>query len=64
MFATGSSEAATEKMRLLSTGQIELSGTTVGSPDDNTHVRLGFESEVLRIDSNDGYVQVGCQNTT
>ena len=64
VFATGSSEAATEKMRLLSTGQIELSGTTVGSPDDNTHVRLGFESEVLRIDSNDGYLQIGAQNST
>ena len=64
VFATGSSEAATEKMRLLSTGQIELSGTTTGAPADTNHVRLGFESEVLRIDSFDGYVQVGCQNTT
>ena len=64
VFATGSSEAATEKMRLLSTGQIELSGTTLESPADTNHVRLGFQSEVLRIDSNEGYVQVGCQNTT
>ena len=64
VFATGSSEAATEKMRLLSTGQIELSGTTTGAPADTNHVRLGFESEVLRIDSNEGYVQVGAQNTT
>ena len=64
VFKTGTSEEATEKMRLLSTGQIELSGTTVGAPADTNHVRLGFESEVLRIDSNEGYVQVGCQNTT